>query len=165
MRNHTGFTLIELMIVIAIVAILAAMAVPAFQAPIARAKLVEAVGQLDQAKTAISEYVATQGNLPLTAADAGISGVPGNAQYIDSLSWDSEQKLIAVKIKNVSGKLDGKSLYFAADKNDSNEVFYVCGSDTDSQIYSYIPAECRRTLSAALSEVKAKAKPAATPTS
>lgn len=158
MRKQHGFTLIELMIVIAIVAILAAMALPAFQAPIARAKLVEAVGQLDQAKTAVSEYVATQGNLPLTAGDAGIVP-PGNAQYVDTLSWDGEQKVIAVKLKNLSGKLNGKSLYFAADKNDSNEVFYVCGSDVDSQYFSYLPVECRKTLSAALTEVKGKAHP------
>lgn len=159
MTRHSGFTLIELMIVIAIVAILAAVAVPAFQAPIARAKLVEAIGQLDLAKTSLSEYVATQGNLPLTASDAGISA-PSNTQYIDSVSWDADQKVIAVKLKGVSNKLDGKSLYFAADKNESNETFFTCGSDADSQYYSYLPADCRKTLAAAITAVKARAHPA-----
>lgn len=154
MRKHSGFTLIELMIVIAIVAILAAVAVPAFQAPIARAKLVEAIGQLDQAKTALSEYVATQGNMPLSGNDAGIT-TPGNTQYIDSVSWEPETKVIAVKLKNVSGKIDGKSLYFAAAKNEGNEVFYVCGSDADAQYYSYLPVDCRKTLDAAIAAVKA----------
>ncbi|WP_415357267.1 pilin [Halioglobus sp. Uisw_031] len=63
-KAQKGFTLIELMIVIAIVGILAAIALPAYQDYIVRSKMSEAVAALAEAKTTVTEYVASNGGLP-----------------------------------------------------------------------------------------------------
>ena len=59
-----GFTLIELMIVVAIIGILAAVAIPAYQDYIARAQVSEAVSLLGAAKTPIAEYISDKGAMP-----------------------------------------------------------------------------------------------------
>ena len=69
-----GFTLIELMIVIAIVAILVAFAVPAYQNYTIRAKVIDCVNTVAVAKLQISEYRQTMGDWPPSVADAGIVG-------------------------------------------------------------------------------------------
>jgi len=63
-KAQQGFTLIELMIVIAIVGILAAIALPAYQDYIVRSKMTEGLGALAEAKTTIAEYVASNGEFP-----------------------------------------------------------------------------------------------------
>jgi type IV pilus assembly protein PilA len=78
-----GFTLIELMIVVAIIGILAAVAIPAYQDYIARAQVSEAVSLLGSAKTPMAEYFASQGSWP-----DGASDVMGNTagKYTSSIS-------------------------------------------------------------------------------
>jgi type IV pilus assembly protein PilA len=70
-----GFTLIELMIVVAIIGILAAVAIPAYQDYIARAQVSEAVNLLGSGKTPFSEYFSSQGAWPATSG-----AVMGNTQ-------------------------------------------------------------------------------------
>lgn len=67
-KAQQGFTLIELMIVIAIVGILAAIALPAYQDYIIRSKMSEPMAALAEAKTSVSEYIATKGRLPASAS-------------------------------------------------------------------------------------------------
>src|SRR5712671_3750267 len=78
-----GFTLIELMIVVAIIGILAAVAIPAYQDYIARAQVSEAVSLLGSAKTPMAEFYASQGTWPTAASD-----VMGNTtgKYTSSIS-------------------------------------------------------------------------------
>jgi len=64
MRKQAGFTLIELMIVVAIVGILAAIAIPAYQDYIARSQVSEAVATAGAVKTAVSEHHASLGTCP-----------------------------------------------------------------------------------------------------
>ncbi len=70
--NAKGFTLIELMIVIAIIGILAAIALPAYSDYTTRARASELIVGVSAARTAISEYAASQGDLPVNATEAGI---------------------------------------------------------------------------------------------
>ena len=72
-KAQQGFTLIELMIVIAIVGILAAIALPAYQDYIVRSKMSEPLAALAEAKTTIAEYVAANGNYPADSASFGIN--------------------------------------------------------------------------------------------
>src|SRR5436309_13717114 len=64
MMKQKGFTLIELMIVVAIIGILAAIAIPAYQDYTVRSKVTEAVAGMSAAKVAISEYYQSQGSMP-----------------------------------------------------------------------------------------------------
>src|SRR3954447_9866869 len=69
MKLQKGFTLIELMIVVAIIGILAAVAIPAYQDYIARAQVSEAVSLMGSAKTPLAEYFADKGQWPTMLSD------------------------------------------------------------------------------------------------
>src|SRR5712691_3232356 len=83
-RLQQGFTLIELMIVVAIVGILAAIAIPAYQDYVARSKVSEAMAALGACKTSVTEYIQVNAGVQPSGLDqAGCSSVP--SQYITSL--------------------------------------------------------------------------------
>ena len=73
MKKQQGFTLIELMIVVAIIGILAAIAIPAYQDYTIRAQVSEGLNLAAGAKSAITEYFQDRGVLPGSNAEAGIS--------------------------------------------------------------------------------------------
>lgn len=70
----SGFTLVELMIVVAIIGILASLAVPAYQNYVIRARVAEGLGLLSGAKPAIVTHYASTGSMPASLADLGWSG-------------------------------------------------------------------------------------------
>ena len=92
-KAQQGFTLIELMIVIAIVGILAAIALPAYQDYIVRSKMSEPLAALAEGKTTVAEYVAANGDYPADSESFGIntsdrtqSEIIENLSVTDSLS-------------------------------------------------------------------------------
>ena len=87
-----GFTLIELMIVIAIVGILAAIALPAYQDYIVRSKMSEPAAALAEAKTSVSEYYATNNSMPPDSDRAGILTNP-NKDIVASVVYNSASNL------------------------------------------------------------------------
>lgn len=85
--KQQGFTLIELMIVIAIIGILAAVALPAYQDYTTRAKVSEILAAGAETKTAIAEYASAKASLP-PATWTGFTGADGNGGCLASIGWD-----------------------------------------------------------------------------
>ena len=86
MKKQQGFTLIELMIVVAIIGILAAIAIPAYQDYTIRAQVSEGLNLSGGAKAAVTEYFQDQGAFPVNNAQAGLApGVNINGKYVSQV--------------------------------------------------------------------------------
>src|SRR4030066_598452 len=95
-----GFTLIELMIVVAIVGILASIAIPAYQDYTTRAKVTEAIVAMAPAKVSVAEYFISVGSMPADITTAGFSPAI-DSKYVRSLSYariTSRQAAVTVAI-------------------------------------------------------------------
>ncbi len=109
--KSNGFTLIELMIVVAIIGILAAVAIPAYQDYTKRAHISEGLGLASAAKVAVTEYYNTNGEMPQDNASAGLAtatSIIGNAvnavevQATGEIQITYNQKVIAGGILELS---------------------------------------------------------------
>ncbi|MCC7328060.1 MAG: pilin [Burkholderiales bacterium] len=102
-----GFTLIELMIVVAIVGILAAIALPAYQDYVIRSKMSEGTAAIAACKTSVSEFVSSRNAWPANANTAGCSELP--TQYVASLTVTGNG-VITVLTQNTGSKPGACSL-------------------------------------------------------
>lgn len=139
--KQRGFTLIELMIVIAIVGILASVALPAYQDYTVRAKLAEPMAFLAEAKTSMSEYFVANGTLPASATAAGIRSTIGTA-ITSSLAVSSGNLIVTVTDDSSLGEAGGKSIVLSLVSSSGNQLEYTCKAGT-SMPNRFLPANCR----------------------
>ncbi|HEZ7134273.1 TPA: pilin [Neisseria meningitidis] len=123
-----GFTLIELMIVIAIVGILAAVALPAYQDYTARAQVSEAILLAEGQKSAVTEYYLNHGKWPGGNSDAGVASTATDikGKYVQSVTVANGVITAQMASSNVNNEIKGKKLSLWAKRQDGS-VKWFCG--------------------------------------
>ncbi|MBI4756362.1 MAG: pilin [Betaproteobacteria bacterium] len=135
-QAQKGFTLIELMIVVAIIGILAAIALPAYQDYTKRTHVSEGLQLAGGAKAAVTEYQASQGAFPTTNAMAGIAGtITGNA--VTSVAVGTSG---AITITYNSKVTNAATLIMTPTANAGNVSWDCTGGSVDDK---YRPSNCR----------------------
>ncbi|HEZ5764200.1 TPA: pilin [Neisseria meningitidis] len=158
-----GFTLIELMIVIAIVGILAAVALPAYQDYTARAQVSEAILLAEGQKSAVTEYYLNHGKWPGNNTSAGVatsSEIKG--KYVEKVEVKNGVVTATMASSNVNNEIKGKKLSLWAKRQDGS-VKWFCGqpvtrNDTNADDVTadgndkidtkHLPSTCRDASSA-----------------
>ena len=156
-KLQKGFTLIELMIVVAIIGILAAIALPAYQDYTIRAKMSEPMVALSSCKNSVAEFIQTNQQFPASVDAAGCSSATSNSKYVGAITISATDGLIAAAIQN-SGvtALDGKLLQLQPTTDADRKVAmtaagdqiqgWSCGTDAATTEYKYLPATCRQAV-------------------
>jgi type IV pilus assembly protein PilA len=144
-----GFTLIELMIVVAIIGILAAVALPAYQDYTVRAKMSEVIGFAGSAKTAVSECMLAEGGDDTacdTNAEVGLAVATDiNSTYVESVTVGTDAAItVAVQGTNVAD-LDAGSVIMTPTYNESAGIRWACANSDNAALGKYMPTECRNT--------------------
>lgn len=147
-----GFTLIELMIVIAIVGILAVVALPAYQDYTARAQMSEALTLAEGQKTAVVEYYSDKGAFPTSNTQAGIAAATDiTGKYVASVtvgtsgSGNTVKATITAKMKStgVNKDIQGKELMLEGSQK-AGSFEWVCKPGTTTAVdEKFLPSSCR----------------------
>nr|WP_101123946.1 pilin [Neisseria meningitidis] len=158
-----GFTLIELMIVIAIVGILAAVALPAYQDYTARAQVSEAILLAEGQKSAVTEYYLNHGKWPGNNSSAGVaSSSTIKGKYVQKVEVNNGVVTATMLSSGVNNEIKGKKLSLWAKRQDGS-VKWFCGqpvtrdanntdvaaaNGTDNINTKHLPSTCRDDSSA-----------------
>jgi type IV pilus assembly protein PilA len=122
-----GFTLIELMIVVAIIGILAAIALPAYQDYTIRAQVSEGPTLSEGLKVAIADYYANNGTWPADMTTVGFGTNIVSGSYVASIAQTAGAILITYGTAKSNAKLSGATLTISAATNANGDIGWVCG--------------------------------------
>jgi len=138
-RVQQGFTLIELMIVVAIVGILAAIALPAYQDYVVRSKMSEPVAAIAACKTSIQEFASTKNSFPSNISEAGCSTTA--SQYLASMAIASSTTAATITASSTNTGAGNCDLRLISLGGSSSTITGWTGSS--SCLSKYVPANFR----------------------
>lgn len=140
-KNMQGFTLIELMIVIAIIAILLVIAIPAYQDYTIRTKVTEGLNLAAAAKLAVAETAAAEGGLgTVTAANSGYSFPAAGSEYVQSIGIANGGQ-ITITTRQTGATVQPIMTLTPAQANPSAPLTWVCAQTAGQP--QHVPASCR----------------------
>ena len=140
-RKQQGFTLIELMIVVAIIGILAAIALPAYQDYTARAQMSEAMSLASGARTAVTEYWQSTGGWPDNNAEAGLATAASiQGTYVLNVTVGGRTITANMRPDGVAAGIQSATLQLVADQDAGGSVQWECGGSAPAKFY---PSSCR----------------------
>ncbi len=143
MKNmQKGFTLIELMIVVAIIAILAAIAIPAYQDYLVRTQVSEGAVLSDGAKTAVAEFYSNTGRMPTTNGSAGLATAASiTGKYVDNVNV-ADGVITATFGNEANTAITGANNTFVLSPiTNAGSISWTCSLSTVQQ--KYLPTSCR----------------------
>lgn len=143
-----GFTLVELLIVVAILGVLVAIALPAYQDFVARSQAAEAVEVLSGFKTSFAEFRADKGHWPITMGGIGEGkSIEGTitGKYLDTIEYTSGPGATTVQLTatmktsllGVNGRISGATVLLESDDGEN----WACKAGTMNT--AYLPGACR----------------------
>ena len=146
-----GFTLIELMIVVAIIGILAAIAIPNYQKYVTRARITEAMQFLGAARTDLAEYYQTQTRMPTGTGQAALDQLTiggASSAVVSKLDYEYKDDDHAILKANLKASIFQEDLTDAVlgwyATGTGGTIAWTCAAVDDSIPTKYLPADCRK---------------------
>jgi len=141
-RVQQGFTLIELMIVVAIIGILAAIAIPAYQDYTIRAQVSEGLNLSGAAKAAVTEFYQDQGVFPITNTEAGLEAAANiEGKYVVSVTVGALGAIAILYGNDANANISPATLTMTPTDN-LGSISWECLGDA-TLVPKWLPAACR----------------------